>query len=588
MCGIVGVLKRGSTDSHTHALRLLKHLEYRGYDSFGYLSEDFTPHKFLGAISKADVRTPKTTANMTIAHTRWATHGKVNLPNTHPHTSFHGKFAIVHNGVISNARDLRESLESQGYKFYGDTDTEVLANHIEQEYITYPDRDPHDIISDALSSVEGEYALVLMSKLWPDMLVCAKKESPLVLGLSKDLCVIASDEVALAEDFAKCWHLHDGEIVTITRTPLSIRMSNFNFLHPPMAPNISEISKDTYTSDPLKHFPDFMSKEMSEIPDVLNTANFVEIYDVCPEERVLITGCGSAYYAAWIGQIFHKMALPNTSDTLAYPADELENALNPRTYDTIIAISQSGQTYDTLRALKSTRCRSICITNSSGSTLFKTVQHPIFQNAGPERCVLSTKSIISQCAILFRMLSQYTDAQKSYFISDLAQSWDETFLYSPIRNTIKSFAKKFVDIDHFFYIGRGVYLPVAMENALKLKEVTYTHAEGMGAGFFKHGTLSLIDDRFVVFAHLPSPNTIRDQELHAFTEANISEIEARGGVVIRIGHTDECDINLPSICPELNALLHLGVGQYFAYHMAKILGRDVDQPRSLAKSVTVR
>lgn len=582
MCGIVGVLKSESTDSHTHALRLLKHLEYRGYDSFGYLSEDFSPHKFVGAISKSDVRVPEKKSNSTIAHTRWATHGKVNIQNTHPHKSFHDKFAIVHNGVISNAKDLRKSLESQGCKFYGDTDTEVLVNIIEQEYISYPDREPRDIISAALSSVEGEYALVIMSKSWPDTLVCVKKESPLVLGLSKDLCVIASDEVALAEDFATCWHLQDGEIITVKRTPYGIRISDMQ------TSQASEISNNTYNSDPLKNFPDFMSKEMSEIPDVLNKANFVKVYDVLPEERVLITGCGSAYYAAWIGQIFRKMALPNTSDALAYPADELEHAINPRTYDTIIAISQSGQTYDTLRALKSTRCRSICITNSSGSTLFKTVQHPIFQNAGPERCVLSTKSIISQCAILFRILSQYTDALKSYFISDLAQAWDETFLYSPVQKTIKSFARKFVDVDHFFYIGRGVYLPVAMENALKLKEVTYCHAEGMGAGFFKHGTLSLIDDRFVVFAHLPSPNLAREQALHALTEANISEIEARGGVVIRIGHTDECDINLPSICPELNALLHLGVGQYFAYHMAKNLGRDVDQPRSLAKSVTVR
>ena len=582
MCGIVGTVTAEDTQIDKHTLDRLRLLEYRGYDSFGFVNESMTPRKYVGAISRTEIDDsvfpPKST--LAIAHTRWATHGKVTTHNAHPHFCAYGEFAVVHNGVISNYRGLRRVQEMCGATFKSATDTEVIPNLIYTEYKSDPTASPETIVWRATRKLDGEYAILVISKHWPDTIVCAKYESPLVVGLRAKMCAVASDETALAPDFTQCVHLEDHEVLTLkVEGGCTYATSS---LTQDFEGRFTEISVDLRHSS-KGQFPDFMSKEMAEIPDTIFRATQVQIDPAhFHSHRILLSGCGSAYYAAWIGQMIRQSLTPG-ADTLAYPADEILNAVNPNVFDTAIFVSQSGETYDVLNPLKliQKNVKTACVTNVGGSSLARAVDIPIIQNAGPERCVLSTKSIISQCAILYRMFGG-----EDKYLAMLASAWGRVFSDSRFIKQIRDLAVRHTHTDHYFHVGRGALHPVAMENALKLKEVTYCHAEGMGAGFFKHGTLSLIDDRFLVFAHLPSRQYNR--ELFDLTEANIEEIEARGGHVIRVGHEADHDFTLPEVCPELNTLLHLGFGQHYAYFKARTLGRDVDQPRSLAKSVTVR
>jgi len=581
MCGIVGMITNSKLDTYAYTLDRLSTLEYRGYDSFGIVGENMDPRKFIGSISRTDVKglsAPEDSV-LAIAHTRWATHGVVNHENTHPHVSHKKNFAVVHNGVISNHKSLRQQLESSGVDFYSDTDSEVIPNLLELEHTRSPLSTPEEIMRRTLIHLEGEFAILAISRHWPDTLVCVKNQSPLVAGFSPNICVVASDESALAEDFKTCVHLEDMEIITLIREDDCTFASSSKTVG--FKDRFERISANT-GDEGKGEFPDFMSKEMSEIPNAIRNATHTRLNpSVFNERRLLLSGCGSAYYAAWIGQSLRRSLNP-LADTTAHPADELDS-INTNVFDAALFISQSGETFDVLNPLKTMDNRIItaCISNVSGSRLVKSVDIPIIQNAGVERCVLSTKSILSQCSLLYRLFGG-----DSTVLNTLADAWDSFFGDLEFSQIIKDLAHSAIDTDHYFHIGRGILHPVAMENALKLKEVTYCHAEGMAAGFFKHGTLSLIDERFITFAHLPSRK--HDPALHDLTEANISEIESRGGRVIRVGHEHDHDFTLPDVSKNLNALLHLGFGQHYAYYKAKALLRDVDQPRSLAKSVTVR
>lgn len=589
MCGIVSVLTLSGNYASQIALERLKRLEYRGYDSFGYMDESFQPQKYIGAISKVSVQIDSAQRkSIAISHTRWATHGSVNTKNTHPHMSNSKMFALVHNGVVANFRDLKSDLCAKGFEFFTETDSEVLVNLIEFEHLQNPGKRPQDVIRQALSNVKGEYAIVVMSKAWPNTLVCVKNGSPLVVSASVNMGIAASDENALASDFKDCVHMVDGEILILQRHAHMVCMESF-FLD---SAKTCRDYRDRFSQIAPRgshelgaQFPDFMSKEMAEIPEAITRTPSQELRDcVPPEDRLLMIGCGSAYYVACIGQYMRLQMNPHVL-TLAYASDEVFDAVHIPSFDSVLGISQSGETYDTLEPLKRASQKTLCITNVRGSTMSKLTDIAIFQDSGPERCVLSTKSVIHQCTIMYQMFSNEPYTATLENLKRLSSAWRNAFYESSITSQIKDIALKCRDIDNFFFIGRSTLLPVAMENALKLKEVTYCHAEGMGAGFFKHGTLSLVDSRFVTFAHLPEPSS-EDQFL--LTDANISEIESRGGVVFRVGHSEECDIRLPDVHPSLNALLHLGFGQHLAYTLAKILNRDVDQPRHLAKSVTVR
>lgn len=590
MCGIIGAVSLVS-NSDEIALNSLKALEYRGYDSFGFLNDCETPpSKFIGAISKTSyLESTDKKSKVTIAHTRWATHGVVNIENTHPHVSMNGDFAIVHNGVISNYLELKKMLLNEGYSFYGTTDTEVIVNLIEYVYSLVLNEKKCDFIKVLKvfkGLVRGEFAICVYSKKhFRDSLYAMRHKSPLVVSCSESLGMVASDPIAFSSHLNTYVDVADGEFVKVSRTDTEVELKVYD----------SKLNEVGMSSRYLKvlaeqeeggfrHFPNYMWKEMHEIPKAIHSVCDLDLKQIKREiqdKPLMLTGCGSAYYVAEMGLYLRQM-VDSKSQTHCIQADEIEHKADLDTLKTLVCISQSGETFDTLEPAKAVLQRGntvVGITNVGHSTLAKISTHSVIQNAGTERCVLSTKSIVSQFGILYRLFV------KENKLRELPQVWESIFT-SRILHRLETYATLYKDIDHFFHIGRGIYYPIALENALKLKEVTYCHAEGMGAGFFKHGTLSLIDDRFLVFAHLPSPET--DQELYDLTQANISEIRSRNGRVITIGHDVSCDIELLHLDRYINPLLHLGVGQYFAYYLAMTLGRNVDQPRSLAKSVTVR
>ena len=584
MCGIVSTICiRESSDST--ALRALKRLSYRGYDSFGYFNTNLArPLKYIGAISDSNFDgTLDPLSRITLAHTRWATHGEVSESNSHPHMSMNGDCVLVHNGVISNFDALRVELENKGYSFCGETDSEVVANLIEAELRTALaepltkdiSHAPEKLIKKVCNRLEGEFALCIYMPLWRNSVFAICKNSPLVLGRSKEVMMLASDEIALRGFCDEYIQVPQNEVSSIHRGCMTLIA---------LTPEPRDWEPlDDYEAVTLHEGGSFFFKEMQEIPEAIQRSLEADTTALAAPhlQDVVLTGCGSAYYASQIGLCFRKMNPDTLSRTLAFPADELPYMYALQPDDTLVCVSQSGETYDTIAPARGWG-RVVSITNSQNSTLSRLSNAHVFQNIGEERCVLSTKSIVSQCIILHRA---FLPGHMS--VHRLPDIWRLCFNKKMLRR-IERLARKYIcsDIQNYFHVGRGIYSPVAHENALKLKEVSYVHAEGMSAGFFKHGTLSLIDERFVTFAHLPSASNT--PELYALTKANISEIEARDGVVVTIGHDKSCDFELPDIAPSVNPLLHLGFGQYYAYYLAKHLGRPLDRPRHLAKSVTVR
>lgn len=584
MCGIVGYIRvEGSSDNC--ALNVLKKLEYRGYDSFGWVNESHEQKRFVGAISDIPYAEHLQNAHTTIAHTRWATHGVVSVENAHPHKSNESSIFIVHNGVISNDRNLRVNLEKAGFLFESSTDTEVIANLLESIHFENSSLSPYHVLFEAGKILEGEYAICVLFRSEPTHIYAMKNGSPLVVSCEGSSGAFVSDTFALYDDFSTFAEINDRDVLSLALGDNSVTLDIYNgvefFTIEKTTSPLPPIDRN-YVQTSLGKFDTYMRKEMSEIPQVLCSADRIDTSAFGPysEKEITITGCGSAYYASMIGHYFRRQLQP-TVKTHSVSADEISSLFSLSDVENLLCISQSGETYDTLRPARDVKRNGnsvLSITNRVSSALADISDVCILQNAGLEKCVLSTKSIVSQCAILYKLFGGTFSLQK--FASVWSSVFDECFLQD-----VSDLAFNFKHHDHYFHIGRGVLYPVALENALKLKEVTYCHAEGMGAGFFKHGTLSLIDDRFIVFAHLPSP---KNKELYDLTVANIHEIEARRGTVITIGHDSSCDITLPSLDDPLESLLHLGIGQYYAYYLAKELGRNIDQPRSLAKSVTVR
>lgn len=582
MCGIVSTIcVRGG--SELIAIEALKRLEYRGYDSFGYFSSNLEyPRKFLGAISDFKIESSLNPhSSITLAHTRWATHGGVSDSNCHPHVSMNGDCILVHNGVISNYDILKSELRDKGYTFYGKTDSEVVVNLIEAELrallasqlskdVLYA---PESIVKNVCARLEGEFALCIYMPLWKDSIFAISRNSPLVLGRSDNTMMLASDEIALRDFCDEYISVPQDEVVSIHRGAMSLIALTPKYQFWQELESYKGVGS-------LGCGESFFLKEMKEIPEAIQHSLEADTTALATtkDRDIVLTGCGSAYYAAQIGMCIRRMNPDVLSRTLALPADELEHMYKMQADDMLVCVSQSGETYDTIAPARHWD-HTISITNSENSTLSKLSETHIYQNIGPERCVLSTKSIVSQCVILHKAFLPQCVA-----IYNLPEVWQNCF-NADLLKRIAQLAVKHSETQNYFHIGRGVFSPVAYENALKLKEVTYVHAEGMSAGFFKHGTLSLIDERFITFAHLPSKD---ESELYALTKANISEIKARNGTVVTVGHDASCDFKLPNIAPSVNPILHLGFGQYYAYFLAKHLGRDVDKPRHLAKSVTVR
>lgn len=608
MCGIVGYI--GQSEALPILVGGLKKLEYRGYDSSGIaVIENGSIHvvKASGKISALEdkLKSQKVTGKTGIAHTRWATHGAPTVENAHPHTSYDGKISIVHNGIIENYASLKAKLISEGIKFQSETDTEVLAHLIARFY----KGDLKAAVLKALDKVEGTFGLAVICSEEPGTLIGARRGSPLILGIgSNSDFFLASDVSAIINHTQKVVYLDDNDIVQITGNNYSIVNMNSHEVQ-------REVKDVDFDADAVAKggFAHFMLKEIFEQPEVLRNTmrgrllaaegnaklagldtNIKELRNI---NRIIITACGTSYYAGMVGEYMIE-------DLAGVPV-EVEYASEFRYRNPIIkpgtlvlAISQSGETADTLAALKEAQQKgatALAICNGVGSTIARTSDGGVYLHAGPEIGVASTKAFTSQVTVLAmialllgrqRRLSFESGADIVKAMQELPTLVEQTLQLS---DQIAGIAQKYAKANNFLYLGRHFNYPVAMEGALKLKEISYIHAEGYPAAEMKHGPIALIDENMPVVVIAPK-DALFDKVI-----SNVREIKARGGRVIAVT-TEDCKpldefadhlIKVPKTIPMLMPIVTCVPLQLLAYHIAVLRGNDVDQPRNLAKSVTV-
>ena len=608
MCGIVAYI--GTNEALPILVGGLKKLEYRGYDSSGVALIDNGTIKTVKASGKIKeledklkVNPPKGTIG--IAHTRWATHGAPTVENAHPHMSYNGKISIVHNGIIENYASLKAKLISDGVKFQSDTDTEVVAHLIARFYTG----DLKTAVLKAIAKIEGTFGLAVISSDEPGTLIGARRGSPLILGIGNEGdFFLASDVSAIINHTQKVVYLDDNDIVQVKNGSYSIVNMNSHEVQ-------REVKDVDFDADAVAKggFPHFMLKEIFEQPEVLRNTmrgrllvaegnaklagldtNINELRNI---NRIIITACGTSYYAGMVGEYMIE-------DLAGVPV-EVEYASEFRYRNPIIkpgtlvlAISQSGETADTLAALKEAQQKgatALAICNGVGSTIARTSDGGVYLHAGPEIGVASTKAFTSQVTVLAmialllgrqRRLSFEAGADIARSLLDLPLLAEETLKLS---DKIKELAAQYSKANNFLYLGRHFNYPVAMEGALKLKEISYIHAEGYPAAEMKHGPIALIDENMPVVVIAPK-DALFDKII-----SNVREIKARGGRVIAIT-TEDCHpldeiadhiIKVPKTIPMLMPILTCIPLQLLAYHIAVLRGNDVDQPRNLAKSVTV-
>jgi glucosamine--fructose-6-phosphate aminotransferase (isomerizing) len=607
MCGIVGYV--GQREATPILLEGLRRLEYRGYDSAGLA----VVQRGRLRVTKAAVRVAGlrelvgagSPATSGIAHTRWATHGEPTDVNAHPHTDASGRIAVVHNGIIENSERLRAELTAQGVTFASDTDTEALA-HLIAAAFTAGAGSLEDAVRTALRRVEGTYGLVVLDARRPGELVAARNGSPLVIGIGEGETLVASDVAALVRHTQRVAYLEDGELATLSAA--DFRTSTREARPIDRQTTTVDVTAEDYE---LGDWPDFMHKEMHEQPaavsralmgrldDQFATARLggieVTARDVHAIRRVKFLGCGSAYYAAQLGAgLMEELArLPADAE----PASEFRYRNPVIDPDTLfIAVSQSGETLDTLGAvgeLQRKGGRLLGVVNVVGSAIARSCGNGIFLHAGPEVAVASTKAVTNM-AVSFAMLGllfgrvrdlSFADGQRIVEGLRALPAQIEEVLAGEAE--IAEVAKRYADAQHMFFTGRVRGWPVAREGAQKLKEISYLHAEAYQASELKHGPLALIDPEMPTVAVIPG------DELVAKNIATVTEIKARGGPVIAVTSADlpaglaDAVIQVPRTEPELNPILLTIPLQLFAYHVAVTLGRDIDKPRNLAKSVTV-
>jgi glutamine---fructose-6-phosphate transaminase (isomerizing) len=602
MCGIVGIV--GHEAVAPLLVKSLTHLEYRGYDSCGvaaFSAQGIEIRKDVGGVTEvaerqglADIQ-----GHIGIAHTRWATHSGVSRENAHPHLSCDGNFAIVHNGIISNHHALRADLARRGHHFSSETDTAVLAHLIEETYA--PGVSVEEAFIKALHHLEGTFAVAMISCHEADKLFCAREKSPLILGIASDANFVGSDLNAFLPYTRQAIILDDGEYAVLSRGGYCIRGIADGEVK---RKRIVEIDWNMETAEKGGH-RHYMEKEIWEQPEVLRRAMAIPQKEIAALARLMhearrniLIGVGTTYYVALFGQ--YLLASLAGEFTPALSSDEVGALalMDPETF--LLGISQSGETFDTLQALrhaKAAGARTGVIVNVPGSSMTREVEFAILQNSGPEICVISTKAAMAQMVLLVRLaaelsrLKRYSlSTQPLSIIKELDRlSESLTTVLHTQQEHIRQLVRRYQHHQNWFFLGRGMYTPIAFEAALKMKEVTYLHAEGMPAGFLKHGTLSLIDhESLSVFLMPPKEQS----QLYDLTLSSMEEVHARGGRVIAVdfddvcGHVDE-EIRLPKASPWIAPLLHLLAGQLLAYETAVALGRNVDRPRSLAKSVTV-
>ena len=614
MCGIVGYV--GRRDAYPILIKGLHRLEYRGYDSAGLAMVDsrgdLNVYKCKGKVSALEnfVEGKDLDGVCGIAHTRWATHGEPNSTNAHPHYSCSENIAIIHNGIIENWSILKDALIKEGYTFKSQTDTEVLVNLI--EYVRNTNRCTLlEAVQGALKQVIGAYAIAVVEKGHDDEIIVARQSSPLVVGIGDGEYFLASDATPIVEYTDRVVYLEDGEIAVLHRgRPLKV--VNFDNDECPvdvcrLKMNISEREKGGY-----KHF---MRKEIHEQPktilDCMRGRVSPESYDVIlsgirdnayrflSARRIVIVACGTSWHASLIGEhLIEDLCRIPVEVEFASEFRYRNPVLSPD--DVVIAVSQSGETADTLAAValaKAAGCFVFGICNVIGSSISRASDSGCYIHVGPEISVASTKAFTGQVTV-FAMIALTLANTLTRIPRDRFEHLSRTLLSLPalvqqeldeLDATLKALAEEFKDTRDFIYMGRGYEYPTALEGALKLKEISYIHAEGYPAAEMKHGPIALIDKNMPVLA-IAVPDSIYEK-----TASNVQEVKARGGVVISVvskddtvvsAMSDHC-IRIPVVDPCLMPVLVAVPLQLFAYYIADAKGLDVDQPRNLAKSVTV-
>lgn len=609
MCGIVGYI--GHRQAVPVLLEGLHRLEYRGYDSAGLA----LPHRGKARVCKTQGRVQDlrdkadTTAlrgTVGIAHTRWATHGEPSDVNAHPHTDVSGRIAVVHNGIVENAEQLRAELTALGIDLVSDTDTEVIAHLVARELEATESLE--DAVRLALHRVRGTYGLLVLDARRPTELVVARNGSPIVLGVGDGEMFVASDVAALVHHTQRVVFLDDGELATVRDGEFRTSTLGVESEQTDKIPTTIDMVAEDYA---LGGFPDFMRKEMAEqgeavrralrgrLDDRFATAHLgglnMDARELRSISKVVFLGCGSAYYAGQLGaQLIEELArIPATAE----PASEFRYRNPVVDPDALyVAISQSGETLDTLAAVQELQRkggRVIGAVNAVGSAIARQCGAGVFLHAGPEISVASTKALtnmtvsFTMLALLLGRVRDLSAADGNRIVDGLRALPDAIDQVLTDEDDIAEIAHRYAKARSMFFIGRVRAWPVAREGAQKLKEVSYVHAEAYQASELKHGPLALIDPE------MPSVVIVPDDELLAKNISTIEQIKARGGPVIAVTNADlppnvaDEVIRVPRVAPELDPMLLTIPLQLLAYHTALALGRDVDKPRNLAKSVTV-
>jgi glucosamine--fructose-6-phosphate aminotransferase (isomerizing) len=579
VCGIVGYI--GRRQAAPLILDSLKKLEYRGYDSFGIatLGSHIEIDKHKGRISEyaGGIRLNGTIG---IGHTRWATHGVPNDVNAHPHMDCNNRIAIVHNGIIENYAELKKELAAKGHIFRSETDTEVVVHLIEEQYAKTPDL--LSAVRGALPRLKGSYALLAIAS-GADCLIAARKESPLVLGIGDKEYFAASDMTPVLEYTERAIFLEDGDIACLTGNSVDI----YQDARPVSRPvELIDWSPEEVRKGGFAHY---MLKEIYEQPQAFfNTIQAVDKSSlpefVCQSSSVTVVACGSSYHAGLIFKYLleESCGVPARVDF----ASEFRYFLPP-VDGLVIGITQSGETADTLTALRQARvhnCRTLAITNVLGSSVSRIADATLFMRAGPEISVAATKSFVAQLAVLMQIIDARSEGRYEEILLHAHEAIEEVLLMD-----LSSAVEQCRSAESIFYIGRGPFYPVALEGALKMKEISYIHAEGYAAGELKHGPFALLSPETPVIA-ICMPG-----ETYGVMVSNIKEIKARGAPVIAVGSDGDQElpdiidrfIPLPKTHPFVQVLTSLVVLQILAYQTAVALERDIDKPRNLAKSVTV-
>ena len=608
MCGIVGYV--GPKQAAPFLLEGMRKLEYRGYDSAGiavYNGKEITVDKCVGRLSslekKLEGHLPQ--GHIGIGHTRWATHGRPSDTNSHPHTDCHGDFVVVHNGIIENYLHIKERLLAKGHVFLSETDTEVVAHLVEEYY----QGDFVAAVTKVLAEIQGSYSLVFMSRFDPDKIVCTKQDNPLVIGLGEGENFIASDIPAIINRTRRTFILSDGEMAVVTKDSVWVT----NRMGVPVSKKVFEVHWDAEAAEKGGH-DHFMIKEIIEQPKAFrdtmtarvakdnNRITFDELKwtreDVAAVKKIVITACGTAYHAGLVAKYYiEQLARIPVEVDIASEFRYRNPLVDSSTL--VIVISQSGETSDSLAAMKEAKplgARTLAVTNVVGSSISREADQVIYTWAGPEIAVASTKAYTTQLLVML-MLALYLAELRESLRADRLQSIVHELRELPQKaekflsngQAVKTFAEQYGFNDDVFFIGRSIDYAVAMEGALKLKEISYIHAEAYAAGELKHGTLALIIEGVPVIA------LATQRDVYEKTLSNIKEVKARDAVVIGLAMEGDDQIEkyvdhtifIPATDKYLAPILAVIPLQLLAYYAAVTRGCDVDKPRNLAKSVTV-